>query len=81
MYRIVYIHIVNLQDGSPYGTPLANPIVYEVPSRGRLTVEQLAVTHSRVMMRFSFPYLSTREVQGIVVWDMETGEPVSTIWF
>jgi len=82
MYRTVYIHIVNLQDGSPYGTPPSSTIMYEVPSGGRFIVERLAVTRSRVMMRTSVQRgnrLSARKVQGIVVWDMETGNSVSTI--
>ena len=84
MYRTVYIHIFNLQDGFPYGMPPSNTVVYEVPFGGRLTIEQLAVTRSRVMMRTSVwhgNWPNTRQVREMVVWVIETGDPVSTIWF
>ena len=84
MYRTVYIHIVNLQDGFPCGALPSNTIVYEFPPGGHWAILQLAITRSRVMMR---PFVQhgdwpdTRQVPEMVVWDIETGELVSIIWF
>ena len=83
MYRTVYIHIFNLQDGSPYGTPPSNKIAYEIPSGDHLTVYELTVTRSRVMMRtyIRHKYKPGRPTWGMIVWDVKTGDLVSTLWF
>lgn len=82
MCRAVYIHLFNLQDGSPYGTSTCNKIAYETPSRAHLFVNGMAVTRSRAMMRMSVrrrgPGIGL--VRNVVVWYVKTGGSVSTLW-
>ena len=84
MYRTVYIHIVNLRNGFPYGTLPSKIIVYKFPRGGHFIIEQLAITRSRVMMRTYVQHggwPNAGEVREMVVWDIETGDSVSTVWF
>jgi len=72
-------------DGSPYGAPPSNGLTYENPSEvSGLSVHQLAITRSRVMVstfsqREGKP--GTGQVRRIVVWDVNTGDIVSMLWF
>ena len=93
MCRIVYIHLRSLQNGTVYGTPPSGTITYAFPSGTPTMVFQLAVTRSRVMACLStrcrtegMLRLSTRReaeaiLEVVVVWDVKTGDPVSSLLF
>ena len=77
--RIVYIHLLSLQDGTVYGTPPSGTITYEFPSGTPDVVFQLAVTRSRVMACISTRQETKGILEVVVVWDVETGDPVSSL--
>lgn len=80
MCRTVQIHLLNLQDGTPYRGPHSDQTTCEISSPfDRIFVYALAVTCSRVMMFASS--LSMGGVGWIVVWDRQSRDLVCTLWF
>ena len=82
MHRFVYIHFLNLLDGSHrFATP--SNIVWEFP-RGviRISIENLTITGSRIMMDLHSRDVIGRggaEVRRILVWDWKTGNLVRVL--
>jgi hypothetical protein len=79
MCRTVHIHPFSLQDGSVYGTPPSGRISHEFVSRTPLSVFQLSVTRSRIMAHLSVQDETGKSLEMVVVWDMKTGDPVSSL--
>ena len=82
--RRVNIHLLNLLDGTPYYTPPSGTIGWSFPfGVDVVTVEELAITSSRLMLFFclwrSLVPLPIQELR-ICVWDWKTGDLVLTLW-
>ena len=72
------MHILNLQDGSPYHPLPSNAIMWELPYLACfVSGVEVAMTDSRVMMFGSYLNGDWQ----IVVWDWKTGNLVRLLWF
>ena len=77
--RFVYVHFLNLLDGSPRSAPPSN-VMWELP-RGvnEVWVKDLTITGSRIMMRdlrWEEVGQGDTELCRVLVWDWETGNLV-----
>ena len=77
----IRIHLLNLQDGSPYYPIPSNPITWELPCRAYLMAnDAMAITGSRVMVYTSYldeDIPSQGVVWRVAVWDWKTGDSAS----
>ena len=79
--RLIYINLLNLQNGSPYCEPPFDVIMWELPPRvSNLEYpDAFAITGSRIMIYASYqdPDLpGDTSVWSIRVWDWKTGDLV-----
>ena len=81
----VWIHLLNLLDGSPYRGPLSNIIVWEFPRGvGDVSISRLGITSSRIMMLAYCSEVVQQEDFGawrLFVWDWKTGDLVRSLRF
>ena len=83
VHRSVWIHFLNLSDGSPCRSPPSNVIMWEFPQGVcETSVTELAVTSSRVLMHVYCWQVIGPEYSGegkISVWDWVTGDLVMSL--
>ena len=71
VHRFIYIHLLNLRDGSPYRVPPSNVIARALPpGLERIHIQDLTATGSRLMMQIPIPGWRA------IVWNWKTGDLV-----